>query len=595
MMSERHSMRKIREVLRLRYELGQSQRSIAAAVAVAPSAVWTYLVRAEEAGISWEVAKTLTDAELESTLFKFIGRNEPRGRAPIDFSWVHTELRRKGVTLQLLWTEYQEATRNEPGKRLPYQYSQFCDLYAAYRKKLAPSMRQVHRAGEKAFVDFSGAKPRMTDPKTGETVAVELFVLVLGASNYTYAEVTRTTGLADFVGATIRGLEYFGAAPEILVPDQLKAAVKTPDWCEPQINATVAEMAQHYGLAVVPARPRKPKDKAKVENGVLIAQRWIVAHLRNHTFFSLEELNAAIRERCEVLNTRPFQKLQGCRRSLFESLDRPAMRELPPRRYEMGVWKLNVGVNVDYHIAYDDRHYSVPCELIQARVDVRATATTIEVFREGMRITSHERSYGPKGTAVTNPDHRPRHHRAFGDWPPERLISWAGKTGPNAAAVAEAILTRGPHPESGRRACLALVRMAEQYGNERVEAACARAIAIHNPTRKSVEAILKSGLDKLVMIRPAPREKLVVHENIRGGEYFARDEQPIIDEEEIEAKYLAEERLGIMMGAPDEPLHEPPAKTGATLVGLLERLSKVWTRPEPGHSDAPRNERGEAS
>jgi transposase len=527
-------------------------------------------------------------------LFKQVGRNEPRARAPINFSWVHTELRRKGVTLQVLWTEYQEATKNGPDKLLPYQYSQFCDLYGAYRKKLAPSMRQVHRAGEKAFVDFSGAKPQITDPWTGEVITVEFYVMVLGASNYTYAEATRTTGLVDFVGATIRGLEYFGAVPEILVPDQLKAAVKKPDWCEPEINATVAEMAQHYGIAVVPARPRKPKDKAKVENGVLVAQRWILASLRNITFFGLEELNAAIRERCEVLNAKPFQKLPGCRRELFESLDRPAMQPLPARRYEMATWKLNVGVNVDYHISYDDRHYSVPCELIQARVDVRATATTIEVFRGGVRVTSHERSYGPKGTAVTTPEHRPRSHRAFGDWPPERLISWAGKTGPNAAAVAEAILTRGPHPESGRRACLALVRMAERYGHERLEAACGRAVAIGNPTRKSVEAILKSGLDKVPAIRAIRQEKPVVHENIRGGAYFAREEPTSSEEEEIEAKYLAEERLGIMMGAPDEPSHEPPAKTDTTLVDMLERLRHVWTRQEPGHSDAPRNERGEA-
>ena len=587
-------MRKIREVLRLRYGLGKSQRLIAAAVAMAPSSVSDYLARAEAAGISLERAKDLTDAELESLLFKQVGCNEPRARAPIDFSWVHTELRRKGVTLQLLWTEYQEATKKGPDKLIPYQYSQFCDLYGAYRKKLAPSMRQVHRAGEKAFVDFSGTKPQIIDPWTGEVITVELYVMVLGASDYTYAEATRTTGLVDFVGATIRGFEYFGAVPEILVPDQLKAAVKTPDWCEPQVNATVAEMAQHYGIAVVPARPRKPKDKAKVENGVLVAQRWILAHLRNLTFFSLEELNAAIRERCEVLNGKPFQKLQGCRRELFESLDRPAMQPLPARRYEIATWKLNVGVNVDYHISYEDRHYSVPCELIQARVDVRATATTIEIFRDGVRITSHERSYGPKGTAVTNPEHRPRNHRAFGDWPLERLIGWAGKTGPNAAVVAEAILTRGPHPESGRRACLALVRMAERYGHERVDAACARAIAIGNPTRKSVEAILKSGLDKVPAIRTPRQEKAVVHENIRGGAYFAREETSKNDEEEIEAKYLAEERLAIMMGAPDEPSHEPPTNTGTMLVDVLDRLRHEWTRQEPGHSDAPRNERGEA-
>ena len=571
-------MRKVREVLRLKYELDRSHRQIAAAVGMCRSAVDKYVKRAEEAGLSWMMAKEMSDAEVEGRLFRHVGRNVPRDRAPIDFGWVHIEMRRKGVTLQLLWTEYQEAVTAGPTGQTPYRYSQFCDLYAEWRAKLQPSMRQAHRAGEKAFLDYSGAKPKIIDPRTGETVEVELFVMVLGASNYTYAEATLTQGLSDFVGATVRGLEYFGGVPEMLVPDQLKSAVRKADWCEPEINATTAEMARHYGTAVVPARPGKPKDKAKVEQGVLLAQRWILARLRNRRFFSLEELNAAIRELLEDLNTRPFKKLEGCRRTAFEALDRPAMKPLPSRRYELGQWRLGVGVNVDYHVELEGRYYSVPCELIQDKVDLRVTATVVEVFRDGKRITSHARSFGPKGTAVTNPEHRPRAHREFGDWPPERLVTWAGKAGPSTAAVAEAILGRGPHPESGRRACLALVRMGDRYGKERLEAACSRALAIGNPTRKSVDAILKSGIDKIAPRVEAPRRN-VVHENIRGGAYFDREEMVMTPSDEIDARYLEEERLGIRMGASVEPSRALAPKEPRTVAELVERLRAQWSRP----------------
>ena len=382
--------------------------------------------------------------------------------------------------------------------------------------------------------------------------------MVLGASNYTYAEATRSQTVEDVVGATVRGLAYYGAAPALLVPDQLKSAVNKSDWCEPELNATYAEMAQHYGVAVVPARPGKPRDKAKVEACVLVAQRWILACLRNRRFFSLEELNAAIWELLEVLNTKPFQKLEGCRRSAFESIDRPAMRPLPVQRYELGRWKQNVGVNIDYHVEYDHRYYSVPFELVNEKVELRGTERIVEVWRGGVRVTSHERSYGPKGTAVTKPEHRPRSHREFGEWPPERLVAWAQKTGPYTAEVTSAILSRGPHPESGRRACLALLRMGDRYGGERLEAACARAIRIGNPTRKSVEAILKSGLDK-VALSSEVETNAIMHENIRGGDYFDRGEARAPSEDEIEEHYLTEERLGIKTDARGDTARETPS------------------------------------
>jgi transposase len=539
-------MRKVREVLRLKHVLKLAERQIERSVGISHGTVGAYLKRAEEAGLSWEEAEKLSDREVEARLFQQVGRNEPVTRAPIDFRWVHTELHRVGVTLELLWTEYMQAVAEGGSGRKPYQYSQFCELYREHKKKLSPVMRQTHIAGKHTFIDFSGKRPRLFTRETGEWTEVELFVMVLGASSYTYAEAVRTQTLPDFVGATVRGLEYFGGVSEILVPDQLRSAVSKPDRSEPEINATYAEMAQHYGTAVVPARPRKPRDKAKVEGGVLIAQRWILACLRNRRFFCLEELNAAIRELLEKLNARPFQKLEGCRRSAFEKLDRPAMRPLPARRYEIGAWKLGVGVNVDYHLTYDERHYSVPCELINAKVDVRATATVIEVWRDHQRVTSHERSYGPKGTAVTKPEHRPRSHRAWGEWPPERLVGWAATKGTKTGEVAAAILENGPHPESGRRACLGLMRMGEKYGDERLEAACARALAIGNPKLRSVEAILKSGLEKVALAEEV-ESKPVVHENIRGGDYFDREEATSrSEEEEIEARYLEDERRSII-------------------------------------------------
>jgi transposase len=597
-------MRKVREVLRLKHALGLTERQIARSVEIGRTTVADYLKRAAEAGLTWQEAEPLSDTEVEARLFRQVGRNEPAARAPIDLGWVHMELRRAGVTLELLWSEYQGSVAESGTGQRPYQYSQFCELYRAYRQKLAPVMRQVHRAGEKAFLDFSGKKPCIVDPATGEVTEVELFVMVLGASNYTYAEATRTQGLGDFVGATVRGLEYFGGAPEILVPDQLRSAVQKPDRYEPEINATYAEMAQHYETAVVPARPRKPRDKAKVEGGVLIAQRWILACLRHRRFFSLEELNAAIWKLLEKLNTRPFQKLEGCRRSAFEALERPALKPLPSRRYELGEWKLGVGVNIDYHFEYDDRLYSVPCELINAKVDVRVTATVVEVWRNRLRVTSHERSYGRKGEMVTKEEHRPCAHREWGQWPPERLVGWAAQTGPKTAEVVAAILAHRTHPETGRRACLGLMRMAERYGAARLEAACGRAVEIHSPKYKSVAAILKAGLDKLTLTKEV-ETKAVVHENIRGGAYFDREEvETAPNEDEIEARYLEEERSSIM----NEPsLHAdlqrhrercvegrmeatsvglgvtitppPDMPRAAPLPLLLERLQALWSRP----------------
>ena len=516
-------MRKVREVLRLRYEGGRSHAEIAASAGLGESTVGDYLARARRAGLGWAEASAMSDGEVEARLFRdTVGRNEPPARVPIDFAWMHRELSRVGVTLQTLWVEYREGAVAAAPLR-PYEYSRFCDLYARWRQKLAVSMRQVHRAGEKLFIDYSGKKLHVVDRATGEVSDVELFVAVLGASNYTYAEATRSQRLGDFVASTVRAFEFLGCVPEIVVPDQLRSAVSGPDRYEPDLNPTYLEMAQHYGVAVIPARPRKPKDKAKVEGGVLIAQRWIIAALRNRTFFSLGELNAAIRELLAKLNARPFQKLEGCRRSAFEAIDRPAMRPLPAHRYELADWK-HARVNIDYCVTYDHRHYSVPHALVGEAVEIRATASVVEVLHKSVRVASHARHYGPKGAATIADEHRPRAHREYGKWPPERVVSWAQSVGGHVGAVASAIMSRRTHPETGYRACLGVIRLADRYGRERVDAACARAVAIGSPSFKSVQAILKSGLDRTPLFEP-PARPAIDHDNIRGASYFDKEEE----------------------------------------------------------------------
>ena len=516
-------MRKVREVLRLHFECGRKQREIARSCAIGAGTVSDYLKRARTAGLNWEAASAMSEADLEARLFRQALRPPIGDRAPIDFGWVHQELKRAGVTLQLLWVEYQDAVRARKDGSEAYQYSQFCELYRGWRKKLGVSLRQVHRAGEKAFVDYSGRKPRIIDAATGEARDVELFVMTLGASNYTYAEATLSQKLADFVGATVRAFEYFGGVPEVLVPDQLRSAVSGPDRYDPDLNGTYLEMAKHYGVAVVPARPAKPRDKAKVESAVLVVQRWVLARLRNRRFWNLGELNQAIAELIEELNHRPFKKLEGSRRSSFETLDRPALQSLPARRYELGVWA-RAKVHIDYHVAFDHRFYSVPVALVGARVELRATQSVVEIFSRGERVASHQRCHGRKGTAVTNEEHRPHAHREYGKWPPARLVAWATTLGPSIAQVVERMLSRHSRPELAYRPVLGVIRLGDRYGITRLERACERALTashLDGARYRYIESILKLGLEATPLERSEPTLSLPhVHENVRGGSYY---------------------------------------------------------------------------
>ncbi len=516
-------MRKIREVLRLKFESGRPHRQIAASCQLGLGTVSDYIQRARASGLSWQDAQKLTDVELEARLFRQRQYAPVAGRAPVDAEWVHQELRRTSVTLQLLWVEYTEAAQARGGLE-PYQYSQFCEHYHRWRARLDVVMRQTHRAGEKAFIDYSGKKPHIVDSATGEQIAVELFVMVLGASNYTFAEATRTQRSADFISSIVRGLEFFCGVPEVLVPDQLRSAVTGPDRYDPDINAALLELAQHYDTAIIPARPRKPRDKAKVEAGVQFAQRAIIARLRHQRFFSLDELNIAVSTLLEELNQRPFKKLEGSRRTAYESVDRPKLKALPARRFEPVeiAWPR---VNIDYHVTFADRHYSVPHVLRGERVELRATNSMIEISHGGQRVASHRRSFGPKGSAITSDAHRPLSHRDYGKWPPERLVGWAGKLGPHVERVAEMTLAQYPRPEMGYRVVLGIIRSGEKLGAARFDAACARALEVCGstpPRRKYIESLLRSGLDRV----PSRQEKLRPlgdHENIRGGAYYQKE------------------------------------------------------------------------
>jgi transposase len=509
-------MRKVRDVLRLAVGQGLSLRQVGTSLGVPFTTVADHLRRAAAAGLGWPLPEGMSDAELEARLFPKEPVARPVERPAPDWAQVRTELARKGVTLMLLWLEYKES-HPEAG----YSYSQFCHLYRSWRGRLDLVMRQEHRAGEKLFVDFPGDRLPIYDRKTGEVAfEAELFVAVVGASSYAYVEAVASQSLPHWVGAHVNCFEHLGGVTEILVPDNLRSGVTKVNRYEPEINATYQEMADHYDTAVIPARVRKPRDKAKAEAGVLLVERWILARLRNRRFYSLAEANADIEKALAWLNDRPFKRLSGSRRSLFEEIDRPALRPLPATRYACGEWKFDLKVNIDYHIEAGRHYYSVPYQLVGQRVDVRSSASTVEVFHSGKRVASHLRSR-KVGGHTTDPAHMPDSHRRYAEWTPSRIIEWARKTRPKTASLAEAIMESRRHPEQGYRSCLGIIRLGERYGTDRLEAACARALAARALSYRSVESILAHNLDSVPLGEPAPRRTRGRHRNVRGPEYYS--------------------------------------------------------------------------
>ena len=510
MATKRLPMRKIRDVLRLNAS-GLSRRQIGASLNLGPTAVGEYLRRARRADLTWPLPESLSDEALEQLLFP-PPRNIPRDRRrQPDWASLHRKLRKPDVTLSLLWEEYRAAWP------AGYGYSRFCDLHRAWKASLSPTMRQTHLAGEKMFVDYAGSTIEIIDPESGEIGEAQVFVAVLGASSYTYAKATWSQTLPDWIGAHVHAFAFFGGVPRQVVSDNLKSGVIKACFHEPQVNRSYAEMAAHYGTAVIPARPRKPRDKAKVEVGVQVVQRWILAKLRNRQLFSLAEANAAIRDLLEQLNRRTTRHLGTSRRQLFEDLERPALSLLPVEPYIYAEWK-QCRAGLDYHVEIDKHYYSVPHPLIRQKLWARFTGRTVEIFHRGKRIACHMRG-SPNRRHTTLPEHMPSAHRRLAAWTPERIRRDAARIGANTEALVDIIMRSRPHPEQGFRSSVGILRLDKAHGSARLEAACERALEIGARSYSSVASILKNNLDRQRPTRAADGPA-IDHLNIRGPRYF---------------------------------------------------------------------------
>jgi transposase len=500
-------MRQVREVLRLKFVGGLSNHEIARRLGVAPSTVRATLKRLWAADLSWPLPDDMTDAALEARLFAAAGTKQGhRRRAEPDWAAIHRELKRKHVTLSILWDEYIACDPDG------YRYSRFCELYRSWESKLSVTMRQVHVGGDKLFVDYAGnTVPVIIDRLTGETRQAQIFVAVMGASNFTYVEATWTQGLADWIAAHTHAFTALGGVPHLLVPDNTKVAVIKACLYEPQVNRTYAEMAAHYGTAVLPARPYRPRDKAKVEAGVLIVERWLIGRLRHRVFYSLAELNAAIGELLQRLNEeRPIRRLGRTRRALLEELDRPALKPLPIAPYVFAEWRL-CRVGIDYHVDIDRHFYSVPYRFARAEVEVRLTARTVEVFARGERIAVHLRASG-NHRHTTVPDHMPSSHRRYADWTIDRIRCDAAGIGPATAALCELILERRPHPEQGFRACIGILRLLRSFGGER-----SRRSTRNRPRRAEL---------RLAALHPRSQARSAGRTTAQSGRHADRSQQP---------------------------------------------------------------------
>jgi transposase len=503
-------MRRIRDVLRLS-AAGMSKRQIAASLGVSATAARDCIWRSRRAGLTWPLPEELSDEALERWLYPPPTAAAKDRRPQPDWAAIHCELRRPGVTLQLLWEEHR--TVHPDG----YGYSRFCELYRAWEARLSPTMRQNHIAGERMFVDYAGATLTVIESSTGEARTAQLFVAVLGASNYIYAEATWTQGLSDWIGSHTRTFAFIGGVPAMVVSDNLRSGITKACFYEPAVNRTYAEMAAHYNTAIVPARPYRARDKAKVEVAVQVATRFIIAKLRNRQFFSLSALNAAIAELVTQINNRVSRHLGASRRALFGDLERSALKPLPAEPYVFAEWK-ECRVGLDYHVEVDKHYYSVPHQLLREKVWARITARTVEVFHRGKRVAAHVRSSANRKHTTVR-EHMPSSHRRYADWTPERLRRQAGEIGRHTSALVEVVLRERAHPEQGFRACIGILRLAKTYGRERLEAACRRALEIGARSYSSVNSILKNNLDRRRPAMPADGPA-ITHDNIRGPTYF---------------------------------------------------------------------------
>lgn len=504
-------MRRIKEVLRLHFELKRNKRQIALSIGISPTTVGGYVDRAAAAGLSYPLPPEMDDVALERLMFPppppvTLVRAEP------DWPAVYTAMKHKGMTLTLAWQEYKSIHPDG------YQLSWFCAAWRQYVGRLGVTLRQQHQAGE-CYVDYCGPTAPVIDAATGEIRHAQIFVGVLGASNYTYAEATWSQTIPDWIGAHSRMFTFFGGVPDMLVPDNLKSGVKRASYYDPELNPTYREFAAYYGVAVLPARPRKPRDKAKVEVAVQIVERWILARLRNRQFFTLAELNAAIAPLLDDMNRRPFRKLPGCRRALFDQVEVSALKPLPAIAYEFAEWKY-ARVNIDCHIEVDGHYYSVPYRLLRQQIDVRMTAHIVEVFHRGKRVASHVRSHA-RGRQSTVTEHLPAQRQQYLDWTPDRLIRWAQRIGEATGIVIERMIAARKHPAQAYRSCLGILRLGKAYSDARLECACRRALSFNAMSYRSIESMLKTGMDQKPLPAATPTQvSLPLHENVRGPAYY---------------------------------------------------------------------------
>jgi transposase len=507
------TMCKLKTVLRLYYEAKLSQRKIAKSLQLSVGVVNKYLQRAIEYNLSWPLPAEYEDEAKLAVTLSAVAKKTVSPEPAFDFKEIHQELKRKSTTLQLLWEEYSATTSN------PTSYSHFCLLYRSWKKTQPQSMRQTHKAGDKVFVDYAGQTVEVVDPDTGEIRKAQIFVGVLGASNYTYAEATWSQQLPDWIGSHVRMLNFFGGVPALIVPDNLRSGVNKACRYEPEINQTYADFIDYYKTAVLPARPVKPKDKAKAENGVLIVERWILARLRNHKFIGLAELNQAIAELIHYLNQKPFKKLPGSRATAFAEIDQPVLNPLPLYPYEYANFK-KARVHIDYHVELEHHYYSVPYAFIGKEINIRFTTSRMECWYQGRQIAIHVRSY-KKGAHTTLPEHMPKSHRKHMEWTPGRFLNWAAQIGLATTSLVKHLLENKPHPEQGYRSCLGLLNLAKRFGENRLEKACSYALKIGAKTRRSVESILVRNMENTAIASSQVYTELPIdHENLRGKNYY---------------------------------------------------------------------------
>jgi transposase len=514
MPAKRLTMRKIRDILRLSFVSEMSLRQINASTKVSTGGVQKMLAKAAELKLTWQAVEEMDDGQLARLFYpKADTKKSKRFEVP-DWTEVYQELKKKGVTKQLLWEEY---TKQYPNRC--YSYSQFCDRYLTWQKKQKRSMRQVHKAGEKLFVDYAGHTVPIVCASTGEIRTAQIFVAVFGASNYTFAEATYSQALPDWLGSHVRAFEFFGGLPEMVIPDNLRSAVSKACRYDPELNRSYQQLAEHYSIAVMPARPYKPKDKSKAEVGVQIIERWILAKLRHQTFFSLAELNLCIKALLTDVNNRPFKQLKGTRQEWFDSLDKPLLAPLPKHPYQYTEIK-SPRVNIDYHVEFDEHFYSVPHHLVGEKVELHATDSLIKIYFLNQSIFSHPRVHRPGMT--TEPSHMPVKHEKHHKWSPGRLKNWAKDVGPEVLKWVTSQLDSRAHPEQAYRVCLGLLNLTRSYPFDRLNNACAIANTKSLTRLKNIKSILESNQDKLAPESEQGNlfELPQTHKNIRGPQSF---------------------------------------------------------------------------